>query len=290
MSQQKDPILESAEKELKSENMVAFLGPPFSGRTVVATLFKRAMFHSFLDKYKEFGANVARGNDFLASTEASMLSGEFPTKTPSLETNEIEFEVARTGALGSSIRLRIRDLSGEDYDVLCLGPDIEPKDRIHNIITKGKGKNQPYGPLSFLIFAKMYIIVLDCGEYSDWDKLQLRYSQLLNTLLQFKQAIKEDKDGKITTPIGILLTKTDQLPDTNTVSAEDLIAKKMPQFHHTLKMLHKGKREYFSVYVEPLPNRDNEAGTGDNKVKNPLSYSEDEYVNLILWIIHNIAG
>jgi len=286
-----DPTLDIAKKEFENERMVAFLGPPESGKTVAATLIKRTMYEDFINKHPDYEANVLVGNDFLASTEASMLSGNFPSPTPSLETNEIEFEIARKEPLGKSIKLRIRDISGEDYDILCLGPDITTEERVHNVITKGKGKGRSiqYGPLTYIIFSKLYVIVLDCKDFQNWDKNQLRYSQLLNSIVQFKQAIKQAADGKITVPIAILLTKADRLPDGTSESTEELLKKTMPQFYITLNMLHKGKREYFRVHVEPTPNRDNEVAQEQRSLLTPLQYSADNYSNLIFWIINNMG-
>ena len=62
MSEEKDidniedqnPLLTRVKEDLYDENIVAFLGPPNSGKTVIATLLKNSIYTDFLEKYKDF--------------------------------------------------------------------------------------------------------------------------------------------------------------------------------------------------------------------------------------------
>ena len=56
------------------KNQVVFLGPPGSGKTVIATLLKKAIYakDGFLEKYPDFESNLIEGNDFLVANEESM--------------------------------------------------------------------------------------------------------------------------------------------------------------------------------------------------------------------------
>ena len=47
--QDKNPLLTKAKNDLYDENIVAFLGPPNSGKTVIATLLRDSIFSHFLE-------------------------------------------------------------------------------------------------------------------------------------------------------------------------------------------------------------------------------------------------
>ncbi len=298
-------ILNAAKEDLEDKKIVAFLGDTDSGKTVAATLFKDAMFTHFLPKYEDkFAATLVNGYDVLSAAESKMFAGRFPDPTPEETTYEIEFEVENKDVLGSKSELRIRDIDGEDYSELILGPDLEPKTRIREMLTRYRG-SKTYGPMSYFIFAKIYILLIDCELYRKWKMLDLRQAQTIYSILQFKEAIEEVKDGKISIPIAIMLTKADQLPKDATGTPEELIKQNMPQFYHTLKNKNVGVIEFFKSNVDLeessiTPNQDPSDVTPNQDpsdvtpkpekphIKQPLSYSSDEYVRLILWIIKNI--
>lgn len=293
-------ILNAAKEDFVDSSIIAFLGDSDSGKTVAATLFKDAMFAHFLSKFEDkFAANLIKGYDVLSASESSMFSGRWPAATPEGTTYEIEFEVENKEELGSRAILKIRDIDGEDYNELILGPDLDPKIRIREVLTRGKTANQSYGPMAYFIFAKIYVLLIDCQLYNKWKMLDLRQAQAINSILQFKEAIDQLKEGKIPNPIAILLTKSDQLPKEMLSSTpEELIKQNMPQFYHTLKNKHIGNRGFFTSRIdldEPveatnqsvLPNDPNPSSQKP-RIRQPLSYSSDEYVRLILWIIKNI--
>ncbi len=293
-------ILNAAKESFEGSKIVALLGDSDSGKTVAATLLKDAIFSHFLPKHEDkFAANLVNGYDILSASEESMFSGTFPDPTTEGTTYEIEYEIENKDVLGSKTQIKIRDIDGEDYNELILGPDLEPMTRIREVLTRGKSANQAFGPMSYFIFSKMYILLIDCELYKKWKILDIRQAQAINSILQFKEAIDVAHDGKILDPIAIILTKADQLPNDATGTAEELIKQNMPQFYYTIKNKHVGSREFFKSSVdleEPSINKgQDESQTPDATpkpdkphIKQPISYSSDEYVRLILWIIKNI--
>lgn len=282
-----DKLLAKVKKDLYDNNIIAFLGPPYSGKTVIATLLNDSIYEYFLKEHgAEYEANLTHGYDFLKTTRDMMLKGEFPSATLPDNQKEIVFTIARKGTLRHEIQIRIKDISGEDYYSLLISGELNAKDRVNGVLRHHKTKSMSYGPLSYIPVAKMYVIMIDCSFYSKWKQFDLDYTHLLNSLLDF-QKIVDNNGQKITRSIAIILTKTDCLPEETDDSAKDLVAKQMPQFDKTLEMLHSGTREYFKLNINTDRTSSNERDS--TKIKIPWSYSSDEYNRLILWILNNIS-
>lgn len=310
MSDKPPPLLKIATDILGSQNTVAFVGNPGSGKTVLATLLKDAIFQYFGNQYAdEFGINLIKGSDVLEETEQYIFEKKvFPPETDPGTQSELIFEIARKGPLGKKITIRIHDMSGDDYKKVFLGTDILPKTRLNNILTD-KEKTETYGSLSFLIFAKLYVILIDCAEFRHWITLQTRLSQMLNSILGFKKELGETENNQFVTPLAIVLTKTDTLENGVEGSAENMLKKHMPQFYQTLNYVHAGKKEFFTVFIESDKSLVQTEKISHNptkpeivtepvteietiplkKLKEPINYSNAEYVKFILWLIQTIS-
>lgn len=286
-SNNENTLLARVKEDLYDQNIVAFLGPPNSGKTVIATLLNDSIFTRFREKHgDDYETNMTDGFEFLRTTRKVMLDGKFPSTTLPNNEGEVVFKIARKGPLGKATQLRIRDISGEDYESLLIFGDLDAEKRIDSVLRRHKTRSMRYGPLSFIVVAKMYIIMIDCSEYSKWKELDLDYARLLNSLSAFQKVV-DGNDSTITSSIAIILTKTDCLPDEVNESARELLASQMPQFDQTLNVLHKGTREYFELSIDLDRTASNEQN--QDGVKVPWSYSSDEYSRLILWILDNIS-
>ena len=81
---------------------------------------------------------------------------------------------------------------------------------------------------TYLINPKMYIIVIDCGEYDKWDSLDTRYSHIMHNLTELA---KYNGHTEIKTPIAIVLSKYDIISKKiKSTSPKELIDEKMGQF------------------------------------------------------------
>ena len=308
MSAKTQTLLKTATDILGSQNIVAFVGNSGSGKTVAGTLLKDAIFTYFGKQHgDEFGLNLIKGNDVLEETERYLFTEKvFPPQTDPGTQSELMFEISRKGALGKKIVIRIRDLSGEDFRKVFLGDDLSPTVRVNSILAD-KEKTESFGPLSFLLFAKLYVILIDCAEFEQWKTIQTRQSQMLNSILGFKTLLGETVNDKFTTPLAIILTKTDTLSNEIEGSPEEVIEKYMPQFHQTLEYVHAGKRKFFTMFIEAdkspentqsPPSNQNEFETDvtstqneitELKLKVPLNYSSGEYIKFILWMIETLS-
>lgn len=281
-------ILTQASQELGGKNYVAILGLSGVGKTVLVTLINHALDNYFLERYPEIKAHIASGIPFLEACETSILDGEFPHRTQPLSRDEIVLEFSRKGATGTVSEIRFPDISGEDFNNMCLGEEITGAERDLKVFETAKPKGKPYGDMGYVLYAKMYLILLDCSKLEEWEKNASRYAQALRTILEFKKELKQTRNGKIENPIGIILTKADTLHNPNE-NAENIINSKMKRFLNTLSSVHEGKKDFFKLYIDVERNADNAISDPTTlKVKKPLTYSRDEYVRLISWIHENI--
>lgn len=285
-----DTMLAEAKKALGGRKQLAILGQSKSGKTVFNTLTKRAIFHSYLQKHPEITAHVEQGNEFLEVAEKAMLQGNFPDRNQLDIPDEIVITMRQEGFTGAKKDLRILDISGETYEKLCVERIEDPKVRVQGIFEKGRGKNEQYGPMSFMVLAKMYVILLDCNEFVNWPKLDSRFSRGLTAIRHFKQVSGDAEDDQVKEPIAVVLTKIDTLPNIDEKDPEKIIQKYLPEFHNSLKSIHRGNKGFFKVSVDVKRNPDNEIEKSNSvKVKIPLTYSEDEYVRFITWVTGNLS-
>lgn len=282
-----DALLTEVKEEMDNRNIVAFLGPPSSGKTVIATLLKDSLFTHFLKNYeKEYDGNMIKGYDFLKKTENEMLNGKFPIKTQPADHAEVVLEIKSKIPLGQGIQIRIKDIAGENYSSLLIAEEVNMENRINNILQTQKTRGARYGPLAFILVSKIYVIMIDCSTYKEWKRYDLDYSHLLKSLLDIQKGVRGDAD-KINSAIAIILTKADCLSDEINKSAEELIAETMPQFDRSMKTLHSGNKEYFKFSIDADRTDGNEQI--ENRIKIPWAYSEEEYNRFILWILGNIT-
>ena len=280
-------FLKKLKHDLYGQNIVAFIGPPNSGKTVIATLLQESFFNGFIQKNEDdYNVQMIKGYEFLKTTRSTMLDGAFPSPTLPNNEGEIIFKIARKGPLGKEIQLIIKDISGEDYESLLLSGDLNAEQRTRGVLKHQKTRAIPYGPLSFIVVAQTYVVTLDCSLYCDWKRHDLDYAQLLNSLLHF-QTTRGDNENKITSSLAVVLTKADCLPDEISDSAKDIVANQMPQFYHGLNTLHSGIKGYFKLSVDV--NRTSTNEQEPDKIKVPWSYSSDEYNQLISWILSSVS-
>jgi len=280
-------ILQASET-ISDENNVAVLGPSLCGKTVFVTLMSHALDHYFLDAHPEIRAHPKEGRPFLEGCENNMRDGEFPERTQPLSRDKIIFEMRNTGATSNTIEFKLPDISGEDYKNMCLGDEIRGEERVVKVADMDKGKGVTFGHMIYVVYAKMYVFLIDCSKFEDWEKNDTKYQLALTTIQDFKKVSNLSKKGRIETPIAIVLTKTDCL-ENREINPEELIHQKMRRFYNTLEDIHVGKRAFFMMHVDVKRNNENEIDTSEGlKVAQPLSYSHEEYTNFLWWLHQNL--
>ena len=284
-------IISLTDIEYSDKKYVAILGYSKVGKTVLIALLSNALDKYFLDKHPDINARITSGDIHLKKWENNMLEGKFPKRTEMLKQEEIVINMQGKGATANaSVDIRFPDISGEDFKNLCLGDDdARESERVLKVFDMAKPKGKTYGEKSYIPYAKMYLILLDCSKLDKWEKDAIDHGQALETLFECKKAIKQTTNDRINVPIGIILTKADTLSNPD-VDPQELIHERMWRFENTLKSIHDGPIIFFKVHVDVERNRDNEIGDTELELRVPLTYNHDQYTDILWWIHQNISG
>jgi hypothetical protein len=284
------PLLQAAIPLFQNSRQIAIIGPPKCGKTVVAALLYDAIVNKFIPTFKNYRIQVNDGLDFLQKTLLTLKKGEFPVKTPDNDVNKVDMILKQEVGTGGSIEIKLNDLAGEVYEDFYL-QDLPRNERLYLTLKRVKGEKS-FSDTTFLIFCKIYTILVDSEDFQNWNKISFDNVRLLNAILQWKQAINTAPNGKITAPIAIIFTKTDLLDENiRNKSGEDLIKEFMPEFYQQLHSIVEPDPGFFKVHLEVKRNESNESDVssgGNFTVETPIKYSADEYVNFISWIDNNM--
>ncbi|WP_428324913.1 TRAFAC clade GTPase domain-containing protein [Nitrosopumilus sp.] len=249
-------ILESAREHFDENNTVAFIGKSNYGKTVVSTMLFDTLSTEFLKKYrKKFHVRILDGYDEIDRTHRRMFSkGRFPPPTLPNTKSRLKIEISSRGQLGTKAEYMLRDASGEDIQEILQKRYDNPKSLVETILTKYKSSGDLFGPLSYLLFAKIYVILIDSKESPEWRTEQVRYSQIINAILDMKKYIGETVDEKISNPIALVFTKTDELKKSSTkessLSNEEFLESNLPLFESTLQSTHSGNLSIFMFSID----------------------------------------
>lgn len=250
MAKKYEERLAQAKSEYEGKNIVAILGKTSYGKSVVSTLFYDAIDNFFLKKHSdEYNARIVKGHDYQYKSHKELFSGKFPPPTPPGQETEIVLEISRKPPLAKRIELVTHDISGEDVSALLLSQHSSPEELINYILTYPSASDSP-GPFSYVLFAKVYIVLIDCSEHKFWRSEQIKISQKLSSILDIKQGLGEASNGKSQTPIAIVLTKADTYEDAASIDAEELIRNEMPQVYSNLSEHFTGRIGYFKVHID----------------------------------------
>lgn len=253
------PILEAAKKDFQGKNIVAFIGKPKSGKTVVSGALFDALYDEFLKKYgKKYFVKIKDGHDDIDRIHRRMFTkGRFPPATLPNTRSIIKIEITSRAPLGTKVEFMLRDASGEDIQKIMEKPYEDPEELIRIILTKHKGPSEPYGPLSYILFTKIFVILLDCDIAPEWKTEQIRYSQIITSICDMKEYIDETVEEKINNPIAIALTKSDRLknkeltpPLKPKISNKELLETYLRLLQSNLESTHIGKLRIFKFSID----------------------------------------
>ena len=253
-------MLEAARKNYGGKNIVSFIGKTYSGKTVISALLFDTISNEFLRRYgKKFHVRFLKGFDELERAHKRMFSkGRFPPPTLPKTKSEITIEITSKAPLGTKTEFVLRDASGEDLTDILQKPYENPDELINTILTKHKDENDQYGPLSYILFSKIYIILVNCKLAGEWRTEQIRLNQTINSILDIKKKMKGAVDKKIRNPIAIVFTKADELKNAleelkgerRSPSPNELLESYLPLFHSNLELTHSGKLGLFKFGID----------------------------------------
>ena len=248
-------LLEDARNSFHDRNIVAFLGHPKSGKTVVSALLRHALFNHFIPKKNgEYDAIVANGQTLMNRILGDMIKNQlFPPITRPVDSPVLSIKIHKMRGSGpSEIELIFRDMSGENYTDYFVSEYENPDDRLDNILT-ANNSGSTVGPLSYLIFSKIYVIIIDCDERQNWELEQSYAAQVIQSLHEIHKIAKSTHNDKITSPLAIIFTKADKLDEKDCLKKPKELMDKMPEFNSSLSLFHSGPIDYFKMSLDVEP-------------------------------------
>lgn len=252
-----------AKKKYGNTSSVAFIGRTYEGKTVLSTLLFDALFNHFYPKNKDkINVRPIFGTEKLVAAHRRMfLKGRFPAPTLPGSKSEIIVRIASKSSLGPKIDLMLKDSSGEDLITILQKGDETDEELLTTVLTEGllESKTESYGPLSYLPFVQLYVLLIDCESHKEWQSEQYNYAKIIDSINKLKKIIKEvDKQGRFKSAISIVFTKVDKLPADilkpkgKKITPKEILTNKLPALESTLSDSHDGKIAYFLMSIDDV--------------------------------------
>ena len=244
-----DTLIDQTRTNFENNNTVAFLGIVNSGKTVVSTLLYYHLISDWIPKNNErWEAIPTSGDDAIYAIIKDMKQGKFTDPTPKNEFPKITVNVHSMEGIPSKTELVLHDISGEKYtDMLTQDRNV---DDVLTELLSGDG--------AYLVYAKQYVIMVNCEQRVDWDIDICRVVKMLTMINEIKQKIHRSQN-KINTPISVIFTKADRLSKDEQNKEPKELLDEYPGLKSSLNINHDGKSlQFFKVHVESKEETDAE--------------------------------
>ena len=189
---------------------VAFLGTRYAGKTVYCALLKDAAARR-LKRHtngKYIGVATA-GAGRINKIIDGLYDGRFPEKTPEGEAVPLTVEISSTEN-GTDLALIFHDMAGEEYDDLLV-EEMPVEERIRQILGTPKAGDRQYGPMAHLIFAKIYVMLVDCSDAKSWNSSQAYIKDAIKSIHEIKEYIRALHNSRVPSHLAIVFSKYDTL-------------------------------------------------------------------------------
>ena len=239
-----DEQIEAKRKEYEDGHTVAFLGQVSSGKTVMAALVKHTLARSWIPNTNGKWEAVSRsGQDEINEIIRKMKKGIFPSPTPSENHPKLIIDIVRMEGPPTKLELVLHDMSGENYADLLTSSSYSS---VNDILADMFLKNADY-----LVFAKAYVIMIDCGQKDDWDTDIAKVGPMISRIKEIKQKIHNFSPyQKIQSPITIVFTKADLLSEEDKTKSAKELAKEYPELVSSLNINYNKKSvKFFKMSV-----------------------------------------
>lgn len=242
--------LEGVRAALRDKNTVCFLGKAQSGKTVSSTLLKHAIINHFIPgRMHDYQAIVSQGMDTINRHLVDMIiEGQFPTSALPVSGPRVVLDVYKMSGPGAGkFEIILQDSSCENFFECLVKECPDPAGRLREMLEpSGSGH---VGPLACYIFAKLYILAIDCSAVATLEQQQSSLANAITTLHRLHTAASLTRNNKVVSPIAILFTKADLLSgDDSSYTATELL-ERMPELKSALDVLHEGTLDCFKVSI-----------------------------------------
>lgn len=245
-------IIDVAKADFEKDMMVAFLGDMASGKTVNCALIKDTVTQYLEERTNgEYYGTATDGSDRMNQLIKKLYTGTFPVKTYVDQATPMTIDIHSKSGSGGVMKIILRDMAGEKGEDL-LQQEMDVNERLKKIFKMSPIEGKPYGLLTHLVFAKIYIILIDCSKYRDWPFKQAYVKDTIRHLHDIKKRIGEITNNRITAPIAIVFSKYDTLAKTKQKPAKELM-KELKEIKTALNIYHDGNVECFLSKVDSTP-------------------------------------
>ena len=204
--------LDQARGDFEDRVAVAFLGTRHAGKTVHCALLKDAAAKHLMRRTNRRYVGVATdGSERINRITDALHDGRFPEKT--LEGEAVPLTVDITSRRnGAGLSMIFHDMAGEEYDDL-LAKEMDAKERVRRILDTPKIADKEYGLMTHLIFAKIYIVVIDCSRVGSWPSFESYIKDAIRSIYDIKKHTRALYRGKIAADMAVVFAKHDELPE-----------------------------------------------------------------------------
>ena len=223
--------LDRARDDFDDRVATAFLGPKHAGKTVHCALLKDAATKHLMRHTNGRYVGVATdGSERINRITDALYGGRFPEKT--LQGGAMPLIVEITSPKnGTNLSLMFHDMAGEEYDELLV-KEMDAARRIHGIIGMSRTDDRPYGLMAHLIFARIYVVVIDCSTAASWGSSESYVKDAIRAIYDIKKHTRSLHRGKIPADVAVVFAKHDALAEDVGV---DKLAERLPEVQAAIK-------------------------------------------------------
>lgn len=243
--------LEEARDALHGKKTACFLGEVKSGKTVSSSLLKHAVVNHFVrDCPSDYESVVSQGMDTINRSLGEMIMhGRFPAATLSVSDPKVVLNIYKmSGGGAGKFEIVLQDPSGEHFFRHLISECRDPHARLREVLDHSPESGR-VGPLAHYVFARLYIITIDCSDIAALEHKQHLHANFIAALHGLHTAASLTHDEKIKAPIAILFTKADLLSEVDSPLPASKLLDAMPELKSALALYHGGDLDCFKVSV-----------------------------------------
>lgn len=269
--------LDQAGDDFDGRVAVAFLGTQHAGKTVLCALLKDAAAkHLLRHTNGRYLGMATDGSGRINRITDALYDGRFPEKTAQGEAVPLTVEIT-SPENGTNLSLIFHDMAGEEYDDLLVG-EMPAEDRVRQILDTRKDGDRAYGLMTHLIFAKIYVVVIDCSTAELWGSSESYVKDAIRSIYHIKKFNRDLYRDKIPADMAVVFTKHDGRPEDELA---DQLANSLPELDAAMKKYVGGDIKWFRsrLACAKMDRKEVERMLAD-KHKAKLAVSEDAVRNL----------
>lgn len=233
--------LDRARDDFDDRVAVAFLGTRHAGKTVLCALLKDAAAkHLMRHTNGRYLGMATDGSERINRITDALYDGRFPEKTVQGAAVPLTVEIS-SPKNGMDLSLIFHDMAGEEYDSLLV-KEMSAENRVRQIVSTPKAGDKAYGLMTHLIFAKIYVVVVDCSTTETWGSSESYIKDAIRSIYDIKKHTHDLYRDRIPADMAVVFTKHDMHPEDENA---DRLAERLPELEAAMKKYVDGDVKWF---------------------------------------------